>query len=61
MAFRPFNTMLNWRHDHPDDFAEAVVTKTYDVYDVAIKAGYFSIAVAALLFVSMILLTGLHP
>jgi hypothetical protein len=37
------------------------VTKSYVVYDVVVKTGYFSLAAAALLFVAMILLTGLHP
>jgi hypothetical protein len=43
------------------DFQEVVVTKSYAVSDILIKTGYFSLAIAALVFVSMILLTGLHP
>ena len=37
------------------------MTKTYVFPDVLVKAVYFSLAAAALLFVSMILMTGLHP
>jgi hypothetical protein len=40
---------------------EAVVTQSYVMYDVLVKTGYFSLAAAALLFVSTILLSGLHP
>jgi hypothetical protein len=40
---------------------EVVVTKNYALSDVVVKTAYFSFAVAALVFVSMILLTGLHP
>jgi hypothetical protein len=47
--------------DHPIVFLEAAVTRNDVSYDIAIKAAYFSLAAAALLFVSMITLTAIHP
>ena len=37
------------------------MTQNYVMYDVLIKTGYISLAAAAFLFVSTILLSGLHP
>jgi hypothetical protein len=37
------------------------MTARYVLADVATKAAYFSLVVAAFIFVSMLLLTGLHP
>jgi hypothetical protein len=37
------------------------MTTGYVLTDVATKAAYFSLAAAAVIFVSMLLLTGLHP
>jgi hypothetical protein len=37
------------------------MTKGYIVADVAIKTAYFSLVSAALIFVSMLLLAGVHP
>ena len=37
------------------------MTKNYVLSDVVAKAAYFSLAVATLVFVSMLVLTGLHP
>ena len=37
------------------------MTKGYIVADVAIKTAYFSLVTAALIFVSMLLLAGVHP
>jgi hypothetical protein len=48
-------------HDHLTVFSEAAVTRSDVSYDLAIKAAYFSLAAAALLFVSMITLTTIHP
>jgi hypothetical protein len=41
-------------------FQEAIVTKNLVLADVATKTAYFSMAVASFVFVSMLLLTGLH-
>jgi hypothetical protein len=40
---------------------EASVTRNAVVTDVVMKTLYFSLALAAFVFVSMLLLTGLHP
>jgi hypothetical protein len=37
------------------------MTTGYALADVATKVAYFSLAAAAFIFVSMLLLTGLHP
>jgi hypothetical protein len=37
------------------------MTKGYIVADVAIKTAYFSLAAVAFIFVSMLLLAGVHP
>ena len=37
------------------------MTGRYVLADVATKAAYFSLGAAAIIFVSMLLLTGLHP
>jgi hypothetical protein len=37
------------------------MAKGYIIADVAIKTAYFSLAAAALIFVSMLLLAGVHP
>jgi hypothetical protein len=37
------------------------MTTGYAVSDVATKTAYFCLAAAALVFVAMLLLTGLHP
>ena len=37
------------------------MTAHYVLADVATKAAYFSLTAAAFIFVSMLLLTGLHP
>jgi hypothetical protein len=38
-----------------------VMTKNHALSDVVTKAAYFSLTAAAFIFVSMLLLTGLHP
>jgi hypothetical protein len=43
-----------------DGFQEAIVTNNRALADVVAKAIYFSMAAAAFVFVSMLLLTGLH-
>ena len=45
----------------PTGFEEAIVTRDQVVTDVLTKTVYFSLALAAFVFVSMLLLTGLHP
>jgi len=40
---------------------EAIVTKNYVLSDVVTKSAYFSLAAATFVFVSLLLLTGLHP
>jgi hypothetical protein len=45
----------------PRGFEEAIVTRDQVVADVVTKTVYFSLALAAFAFVSMLLLTGLHP
>ena len=42
-------------------FEEAIVTRNEVVTDVVTKTVFFSLALAAFVFVSMLLLTGLHP
>jgi hypothetical protein len=37
------------------------MTKSYVLSDVLTKAAYFSLAAAALVFISMLVLTGIHP
>jgi hypothetical protein len=44
-----------------DDCRRLVMTKGYIAADVAIKTAYFSFVVAAFIFVSMLLLAGVHP
>jgi hypothetical protein len=44
----------------PAESQEAIVTKDRVLADVVMKTVYFSLAAAALVFVSMLLLTGLH-
>jgi hypothetical protein len=46
--------------DYRMNFEEAVVTKNYALPDVVTKIMYFSLAAAALVFVSMLLLAGVH-
>jgi hypothetical protein len=43
-----------------DDFQEAIVTNNRVLADVVTKTIYFSLAAAAFVFISMLLLTGLH-
>jgi hypothetical protein len=43
------------------NFLEAIVTKNYASADVLTKAMYFFLAAGVLLFISMLLLTLLHP
>jgi hypothetical protein len=45
----------------PTGFEEAIVTRDQVVTDVLTKTVYFSLALAAFVFFSMLLLTGLHP
>lgn len=45
----------------PTGFEEAIVTRDQVVTDVVTKTVYFSLALAAFVFVSMLLLTDLHP
>jgi len=45
----------------PSEVREVVVAKNYVVSDIATIIVYFSLAAAAFIFVSMLLLTGLHP
>src|SRR5262245_60309006 len=48
-------------HHHRWDFQEAIVIKSSALADAVTKIVYFSLIVAALVFVSMLLLTRLHP
>jgi len=43
------------------DLEETIVTKNYVLADVILKTAYFSVAAMAIVFVSMLLLTTLHP
>jgi hypothetical protein len=43
------------------DLEETMVTKSYVSADVILKTAYFSLAAMAVLFVSLLLLTTLHP
>ena len=49
-----YNDLLN-------GFQEETVTRNYVSSAFVTKTAYFSLAAAALLFVSMLLMTGLHP
>jgi hypothetical protein len=42
-------------------FQEAIVSKSVVLADIVTKASYVFLAVAGLVFVSMLLLTSLHP
>ena len=42
-------------------FEEEVIIKSFVLSDFATKTAYFSLVAAAVVFVSMLLLTGLHP
>jgi len=44
-----------------DDCRRLAMTSGYIVADVAIKTAYFSLVAAAFIFVSMLLLAGVHP
>src|SRR5262245_14446420 len=58
--FRPAAPYTNYKINHAmivGDF----MTARYVLADVATKAAYFSLVAAAFIFVSMLLLTGLHP
>ena len=43
------------------DWEEEIVTRNYVLSDFVTKTAYFSLAAAAFLFVSMLMMTGLHP
>ena len=43
------------------DWEEEIVTRNYVLSDFVTETAYFSLAAAALLFISMLLMTGLHP
>jgi hypothetical protein len=47
-------------HDFRMNVEEAAVTKSYVLSDVVAKIMYLSLTVAALVFVSMLLLAGVH-
>jgi hypothetical protein len=62
MAIRPLDPMFSSSSGYLMTFTrEAVVTKTYVLSDVAMKTVYYSATAAAFAFISMLLLTGLHP
>ena len=43
------------------DWEEEIVTRNYVLSDFVTKTAYVSLAAAAFLFVSMLMMTGLHP
>ena len=43
------------------DWEEEIVTRNYVLSDFVTKTAYFSLAAAAFVFVSMLMMTGLHP
>ena len=47
--------------DYRMDWEEEIVTRNYVLSDFVTKTAYFSLAAAALVFVSMLMMTGLHP
>jgi hypothetical protein len=51
----------NYKIDHAMICRRLVMTNGYIVADVAIKTAYFSLVAAAFIFVSMLLLAGVHP
>jgi hypothetical protein len=59
--FRPATPYANYKIDHAMIAGRLVMTEGYIVADVAIKTAYFSLVAAAFIFVSMLLLAGVHP
>jgi hypothetical protein len=59
--FRPETPDANYKIDHAMICRRLVMTNGYIVADVAIKTAYFSLVAAAFIFVSMLLLAGVHP
>jgi hypothetical protein len=57
-APQPHMQLQNWSRD---DCRRLAMTSGYIVADVAIKTAYFSLVAAAFIFVSMLLLAGVHP
>ena len=45
----------------PHNLQEAVMMKNYRLADVIVNTGYFALTAGALLFVSILLLTTIHP
>jgi hypothetical protein len=43
------------------DWEEEIVTRNYVLSDFVMKIAYFSLAAVAFVFVSMLMITGLHP
>jgi hypothetical protein len=58
---RPVTPYANYKIDHAMIVGDWVMTNGYIVADVAIKTAYFSLVAAAFIFVSMLLLAGVHP
>ena len=59
--FRPSDPMFNLAAGLLTDLEETIVTKNYVLADVILKTAYVSVAAMAIVFVSMLLLTTLHP
>jgi hypothetical protein len=56
-----FPKPLNTFDDYRMDWEEEIVTRNYVLSDFVTKTTYFSLAAAAFVFVSMLMMTGLHP
>jgi len=52
---------LHTQYDYRMDRYEEIVTRNYVLSDFTTKIAYFSLAAAAFVFVSMLVMTGLHP
>ncbi len=59
--FRRAIPCINDKLNHYFDYRRLVMTTGYILPDVATKVVYFSLTAVAVIFVSMLLLTSLHP
>jgi hypothetical protein len=60
-AEKSTQSVFQWRFHSHAICREAIMTKSRVFSDVVMKTAYMSFAAASLVFVLMLLLTGLHP
>jgi hypothetical protein len=59
--FRPCDPIYRQCGWSSDDLREIVMTKSHAVANVILEAAYFSLAAGVIVFVSLLLLTTIHP